>query len=540
MSHRLRAVSALAVGLAVLLIVIAGSGGSNGTTLLASVANTNATVTVGLPEEPDTLDPQRTNAAASGDILDLAGNSLVAESPSGKIVPDLATSWTSANGGLQWTFILAQGVTFQNGDKMDANAVVASFQRAMNPATQPGGVAALLAPVASVKATGPYQVEFDLKQVYSPFLTSLSESNCDVVDAAAATTMGAQFGRTPVMTGPFKVVSWQAGSAITLERNPDYHWGPSFQNRKPAAIKTMVFRIITDDSTLAAAIESGQVQSTYSLSTAHVKQFQGNSKFHLFHYLRKGVGFYLEFNVNKAPFNDIKVRQALNYAINKNAIIKVALQGMGIPACGPLPPSIPGYWKGICKYGPQYNPAKARSILKADGWTKGSNGTLQKDGKPFTFTVETMATPSSWNDSAQLVQQQLKAIGVNMQIQNYEFATLLARAEAGQDVAHFMGYTYTNADILDLLFSSQAGSAGINLSHVSDPKLDQMINQYRQEQSVQAQDQTYEQIQKYVVDQGIQVPIWINQNYGVTSSNLHNVKLDFEGVPIWQDVTVSA
>ncbi|MFZ0215090.1 MAG: ABC transporter substrate-binding protein [Candidatus Dormiibacterota bacterium] len=537
-SRGLRALWGIAFGAMVLLPVACGSPSSasnNG----GSGTNANATVTIGLPEEPDTLDPQRSNAAATGDILDVAGNALVAQNPQGKIVPDLAGSWTTSSDGLHWAFNLIHGASFQNGDPVDAQTVVASFQRAMNPATQPGAIAALLAPVADVKATGQYQVTFDLKQQYSPFLTNLASGNASIVDAAVAAKEGSQFGRAPVLTGPYRITSWQAGTSITLVRNSAYHWGPSYQHQGPGYIKSLVFRIITDDSTMAAAIQSGEVQSTYSLSTAKVKQFQGSSQFHLFHYLRKGVGLYLEFNVNKAPFNDVKVRQALNYAIDKQAIIKVALQGMGVPACGPLPSSIPGYWSGICNYGPKYDPAKAKQLLGEAGWTPGPGGVLQKDGQPFQFTVSTMATPSSWNDSAQLLQQQLKAIGINMQIQNYEFATLLARAEAGQDAAHLMGYTYTDPDILYLLFDSQAGSEGINLSHVSDPKLDQMLQQYREQQSLQQQNQTYEEIQKYVVDQGIQVPLWVNQNYGVTASNLQDVKLNFQGLPIWQDVKVS-
>jgi peptide/nickel transport system substrate-binding protein len=527
---------ALALVLAGTLAGVSCGGGTSQTP--GGGGNRNASVTVTIGEEPDTLDPQRSNAAVAGQILQNAGDTLVAQASNGQIVPDLASSWQPANGGLQWTFNLKHGVTFQNGDKVDAQAVKASFGRALDPATHAGGVAALLAPVKDVRVTAPDQIIFDLKQPYSPFLQNMTNPTTVIVDAAAATRMGTAFGRAPVLTGAFKIVNWVSGTSVTLVRNDAHHWGPSFAAGAPS-IKTLVFRIITDDQTAVAALENNEVQAA-AIPPAHVAQFQHNSAFNMYHFLRKGVGFYLEFDVNNPPFNDIRVRRALMYAIDKKAIVKVALQGQGIPACGPLPPSIPGYWPGICHYGPQYDQAKAKQLLADAGWKPGPDGKLQKNGQPFAFTVYTMATPASWADSAQLVQQQLAQIGITLQIQNFEFATLLSKITASQDQAHFMGYTYTSPDILYLLFySAAAGGGGINFSHVQDPKLDSMINQYRQELTTAQQNQTYEEIQKYVVDQAIEVPIWNNENYGVTAKNLHNVHLNYNGLVIWQNVTVS-
>lgn len=510
------------------------SGGSGG----SGTGNRNGTITTVIGEEPDSLDPQRTNAAVAGQILGGASDSLVATDPNGKIVPWLATDWTASSDGLKWTFNLRHDVTFQNGDPMNAQAVKASFERAMNPATHPGAVAGLLGSVADVKVTGDYQVQFDLKQPFSPFLVNLSAANAAVVDAAAAAKMGSQFDRAPVLTGAWKITSWQSGQSVTLQRNDKWNWGPSFMHKGPPAAKTLIYRIITDNQTMVSALQNGEAQYTYSVPVTQVAKFQNSPDFNLVQFPRKGVGLYLEFNVTKAPFNDPVVRQALSNAVDKKPIVQVALQNRGQVACGPLPPSIPGYWNGMCNYDPKYDTNKAKQLLAQAGYKPDSSGKMAKDGQPLTFTVYYTSGIAGWDDSIQLLQQQFAKIGVTMNIQTFEFGTLLTKVGAGEDQAHLMGYTYTNADILYLLFDSKSTGGGINFSHVKDPQMDSLLEQSRSEQSATKRTTLLQEIQKRVIDQSIQVPIWNNTNYGVTSKKLHNVKLNFSGGVIMQNLTL--
>jgi peptide/nickel transport system substrate-binding protein len=256
-----------------------------------------------------------------------------------------------------------------------------------------------------------------------------------------------------------------------------------------------------------------------------MKAFDNNSSFTSYKYLRPGVGLFLEFNTTKAPFNDPTVRKALNYAINQQELVNVALLGQGSPACGPLPPSIPGYFPGMCNYAPKYDPNQAKSLLAQAGWQPGPGGILQKNGTPFQFTLYSSATPATWNSSAQILQQQLKAIGIDMQIQNMEFGTLLSKTQAGADAAHLMGYTYNTADILDLWFRSSNSGAGLNLSHINDPHLDSLINDYQLQQTESGRNAALAAAQKYISDQSLWVPLWNPQEDIVTSSSLHGAQL---------------
>jgi peptide/nickel transport system substrate-binding protein len=528
-SRRQAVAGAMLIGcgsIAALAACSAGGTGASGTS-----GSGSQTFTMGIPEEPDTLDPQTTNAAISRMILRYAGDTLVDTSPSsnGEIVPGLAKSWQSSANGLQWTFQLKSGVKFQNNDPVNAAAVVASFKRAMSPSTKAGTVTSVTKPIKDVVAEGSNTVVFDLKQPYSLFLQNLTDPSASILDAKVADAEGDKFGRAPVLTGAWKVTQWVSGDHITLTRNPAYDWGPSFAGKGPAKLQTLKFEIIPDNATQVSALESGEIQALDGVPTPNMKSFAANPSFKSYEYLRPGVGLFLEFNVSKAPFSDVNVRKALQYAIDPKQLVQVALLNQGSVACGPLPPSIPGYWSGMCNYAPKYDPARAKALLAQAGWKPGPNGILQKNGTPLNFTLYSSATPATWSTSAQLIQQQLKAVGIGMTIQNFEFGTLLSKAQAGADAAHLMGYTYNTADILDLWFRSTNSGAGLNLSHIKDPHLDALIDAYQNQTTTAGQAAALVAVQKYITDLALWVPLWVPDDDIATTSQLQGALLSKQG-----------
>lgn len=520
------------IAVAVAFVVIASACQGGGAPQKAGTVG--GTWTIAVTEEPDTLDPHKSTTALSDTILRYVGDPLIAKDPQGKYVPGLAKKWTVSPDGLTWTFELKDGVKFQDGTPFDANAMKATLDRALDPATKSPIAGGLLGPVKGVEAKDTHTLILTLKQPFSPLLDNLSDAG-RLLPLSPTAFSSPDFGRKPVSTGPWKVAEWRSGDRIVLERNPDYNWGPAYLHKGAAYLEKIVFRIIPESATQVAAFESGEVDQL-GVPPAQTQRFLDEKKFEVKKAYRNGVGLFLEFNVTKAPFDDPALRRAMNYAIDKDAIVKTALKGFGEAAYGPLPPSIRGYWSGIVQYAPHYDKAKAEKALDDAGW-KLSGGVRMKDGKPLSFTLFN-APIDTWKDSAQLVQAQLKDLGIDMQIQQLEFGTLLAKAKAGEQQAHFMGYTYTNPDIVYIWFHSSNIGKGLNLSHYNDPKLDKLIDDARLEVDDAKRMKLYEDIQKLIVDKSLWVPIWTNFIYTAYQPRGKDIKLDSEGRTILFDAYV--
>lgn len=246
----------------------------------------------------------------------------------------------------------------------------------------------------------------------------------------------------------------------------------------------------------------------------------------------------MEFNIQKAPFNDVRVRQAINYAIDKRPIMQIGINGFGSPAYGVLPPTIFGYWPGITTYRYSYDQKKALALLAQAGWVM-KNGTLTKGGKPFTFTLYT-TNIDSWKRSALVLQSELQHIGIQMNIQNFEFGTLLSKAAAGVQQADFLGYTYSDPDILYIWFDSKNIGTGLANSHDNDPHIDALIAQMRSTTDATKRKAVIADLQRYIADQALWLPLWTNNNYIAFQPRVHGSFLDAEGNVILNNATLSS
>jgi peptide/nickel transport system substrate-binding protein len=485
-------------------------------------------------EEPDTLDPQKTGTAITGLLMRYLGDTLVTKDLKGNYIPHLAKSWTVSRDGLTWAFQLRSGVKFHDGTPLTAQAVKFTIERALAPETKSPIAGALFGSIASVETTGDLTVVIKLKEPFAPFLDNLTDPRAMIISPQAVQRLGDQFGRAPVGTGPFKFQEWRSADRIVFVRNPDYQWAPAYAHAGPPFVDRIVVRIMPESAAQVAAFERGELSVLLSVPPTEGRRLQATQKYTFFSFLRKGVGLFMEFNVTKEPFSDLKVRRAFNHAIEKKLVLNIALEGLGEVAYGPLPPSIWGYWSGIREYAPQFNPAEARGLLAEAGWKKGSSGLLEKDGKPFKFVLYT-APIDTWRRSAQVVQAQLKMYGIQMEIQTFEFGTLLSKLRAGEHQAEFMGYTYTSPDIVYLWFHSSNIGKGLNFSHFKDAKLDALIEASRKETNQSRRLGTYRDIQKYIVDNALWVPLWINNFYIAVQPNVKGAKVHPDGFLVLND-----
>ncbi len=502
-----------------------------------ALAQSGGTLVFAAGEEPETLDPQRTSTAVTGLIMRYAGDTILTKDLSGAYADGLAESWEASDGGLMWTFTLKPDIVFHDGTPLDASAVRASILRALDPATQSPIAGSLFAPITEIEIVDERTFRIHLDEPFAPFLDNLTDPRGAIVQAAAAAELGVEFGRRPVMSGPWRFSAWRSGERIVLERNDAYAWGPSYTRTAAPSIERIEFRIVPEAATRVAAFEAGEVQVVSPFPVTDVPRFLGDDRFDMVSFLRKGVGRFMELNVLVPPFDDVRVRRALNHAVDASIMVDVVLEGRGIQAYGVLPPSIWGYWDGMSDYAPTYDPERALALLAEAGWTPDGSGTLRKDGVPLTFTV--LSPP--FDDAvrtAQIAQQQFAEVGIGMQIETIEFGTLMARAKDGTHQANLMGYTYANPDIVHLWFHSSNIGTGLAHSHFDSRELDALIERSRTETDDADRLEAYAEIQRFVSDQALWVPFWINDNFIGTSASLAGAVVHPDGFLLLNDATL--
>jgi peptide/nickel transport system substrate-binding protein len=499
-------------------------------------ASGGLTITMAMTDTPDTLDPQKTGAAVTASILRYVGDTLVAIDPKTlQVVPDLATSWTVSKNGLVYTFHLRQGVTFQDGTPFNAQAMAFTLERAMNPATHANIAGALVKPISQVQVLGPYVLRIVLKEPYAPFLNAaLASPDLMAISPTAVRKEGAQFAQKPVGTGPLEVQQYIPGKSLTLVRNPNYHWAPSFySNRGPVRFDKLVINFLPNNNTvvnglLAGELDIGSIQSQY------LPRFQNNPQYVVDKYLGQGLNLYLSMNFENPALQNIAVRKAINMAINRQAIIQLVLNGEGVPVYGPLPPTIFGYDPNTAKYGYHYDPTQAKKLLEQAGY-KLVGGVMTKGSQKLSFSFYVANFPQ-WVSAAQIIQQELRAIGIQTKITTLDFASDLADLERGQADLALMGYTYADPDVLYLFLHSSQIHGGLNMSFYRSPKLDQLLVAGREATSQAERKAIYTEIQKFVVQQAIWAPIYTAYQYVVVSKALSGVRVSpVDGVML-QDV----
>ena len=320
----------------------------------------------------------------------------------GELVNELATSWEANEDATSYTFQLREGVTFHDGTPFNAQAVKDYYDWVMDENSIAARARGQLDAMTGVEVLDEYTVRIDLDAPNGAFIFLLATSNARIASPASVQEFGADLTRHPVGTGPFRFVSWNEGQSVVVERNPDY-WG------EPAKVDRLEFVVVNNAATRVAMLQSGEVQYIEGLPPQLVPTIEGDADLEV---LTAPTNFLriLQLNTTKEPFTDQRVRQALNYAVDKQVLADVAYNGFATVMTSPIPASAFGH---VEQPPYSYDPERARELLAEAGYPDG-----------FSFTVLTF-TGDEYRMAGQVLQQMFSQIGVQMELDQQERGALV-------------------------------------------------------------------------------------------------------------------
>lgn len=367
-----------------------------GTGLGAQAALAKTSFIMGVQQEPTSLDPTA-DATASIDVM-LTQNvfeSLTTVDESGVVLPQLAESWTVSDDGMTYVFKLRAGVKFHDGTDFNADDVVFSFNRAM-AADSVNPTKAIFAPIETVTAIDPLTVELKLKKKDAFLLFNLAQGDASIVAEESAATNKT----SPVGTGPFQFANWTRGDRVSLEKNPNWH------DAANVSLEKVEFRFIADSAAAAAALMAEEIDAYPTFPAPELRpQFENDPRFKVSTGSTEAEVI-LAMNNAKAPFTDLRVRQGISYAIDREEIIDGAMYGAAEPIGSFYPPHGPAYVDLTGKY--PHDTEKAKGLFKEAG-IEGATVTLRVP--PFFYATR----------SAEIIQAQLAEAGLNAKVENVEW-----------------------------------------------------------------------------------------------------------------------
>jgi ABC-type transport system substrate-binding protein len=489
-----------------------------------TTAKTGGTLVTVIGNDIDTLDPAAQATASVMAIEDMMVQELTSLSTSGKAEPLLATSWSQSANGMSWTFNLRQGVKFSDGTPFNAAAVKFNFDRMLSPATYKADPNVFVV-IKDVAVVSNYVVRLDLKSPFPAMPIALSLPIAGIISPASAAKSPNTVKeiQEPVGTGPYKYSSYVPNDHLTMVANPGY-WGP-----KPY-YSTQEYRFVTDPATALALFESGQAQVVLGPPQTNLSQLASSNELLE---TDSSYAIQMEFDTQDnsvAALRNVKVRQALSYAINRPLIISKILDGAGKELQGPFPLSDPGAC-ATGNYG--YDPAKAKAMLAAAGAAHLSLKMVSPQGRyPQDYQV------------AQAVAGMLRAVGVQVTLANpVSFATYLdqvivAPARATSDL-HLLGWgsLYGDASQALLQFQSiQMPPAGYDGTYFENKQYDSLVAQGNDELTDSARFATYCQAEKLLVSQAPSIWLYQEENPVAVATSVKGVY----GLPVGFLVTTWA
>jgi peptide/nickel transport system substrate-binding protein len=446
--------------------------------------------------EPSNLIPPLASDSASHEVANLIYVGLLQYDKNINLVPLAAQSFEILEDGRLLRFTLKKGIRWTDGMPLTARDVEFTYRLMIDPKTPTAYAEDFLA-VKEFKLTGEYSFEVRYDKPFARALVTWASAILPRHLLEGQDLLKTPLARQPVGAGPYMLKEWTAGDRLVLVANPDYFEGRAF-------IDEVVMRVVPDQSTQFMEIKSGNLDIINLSPQQFLYQTAGQdwmANFRKFQYVASAYT-YLGFNLKSGLFSDVRVRRAINHALDKDEIVRGVLSGLGQAAGGPYKPGTWAFNENIPAN--EYDPAKAKRLLAEAGWTRRTpDGPLQdKDGRSFAFTILTNQGNSQRIKTSIIVQSRLAALGIKVEIRTVEWAAFIKEfVDKGRFDAIIIGWSIVqDPDIYDVWHSSKAVPGGLNFVGYKNPELDELLERGRRLLDQKKRKPIYDRIQEILHD----------------------------------------
>ena len=529
----------LALLMAVVMVTLTGCGGSGSD-------ESGSSIIIGQSSEVANLNPMIQPRTPDSNVQCLIFDYLVIPDENLNYVGDLAESWDISDDGTVYTFHLQEGVKWHDGEDFNADVVVFTLTALASPEYTGGNEgrdmyivgaseyqAGTADSVEGIKKIDDYTVEITLASPNAAFLSNMYVAMLPehiLGEESPADWGNDDFNRAPIGTGKYKFVEWEAGQYISLERNDEYFGTmPSIEN---------VVVQFGADTTLVAALLNGEIDVLYNLPATEIENVEAVDGVGVYNYEMMSV-YYIGLNQLDPDLSDLRVRQALAYALDKQTIVDTVYGETATVANDIFPDNHWSHNPDVTVY--EYNPEKAMALLEEAGYTMNdSTGYYEKDGETLHLTYD-MSTSTDGRQVAALIQQYWKAIGVEMEVIEQDFATLayskLLPNNATEETTaeSFQCYTLgfgveADPEEYNAYLSTSTGAGSWNFIHYSNPQVDELFQQQLLETDPDARADCFHQIAQIISDDVPWIPLYNKATSAGLSDRVQNFTADFRGI----------
>ncbi len=482
-------------------------------------------------QSPDNLDSQVTGLQIVFAIGTQIHDPLLRQKPGDtKIYPGLAESFEVSNDAKEYIFHLRRDVKFHDGTPFNAQAVKFSLDRLANPETRSIAARGALGPYDSTEVLDDYTVKVTFKESFAGFLNMVCTAYVPILSPSAVKKWGDQYQFHITGTGPFMLKEYVPDDHVTLVRFPDYNWGPQWDHKGPAHIDSITYKIIPEDLTRVSTLKTGETNIIDNVRSHDLPDLEKDPNIKLAITPVAGAPWILLLNYQKFPTNEKAVRQAVEYAIDRDTLVNLLYKGTNEPSYSPLEKNTLGYNPEIDRIY-SYDPERAKQILDNVGWKKSPDGIRQKDGKKLKL-VWVIWSGGAMEEPASVVQDQLRQIGMDVEIQSFDVGTAFGKWNSGDLNIAMPFYVWADPMFMQSWYGSKfIGSS--NWGHVSDPELDRLLSQAEKSPDRKIRAEAYKKVQRWLMESGVTVPLFGKSLALAMSKDIEGIEYEITGLPLF-------